>query len=215
MTNELIPIVSNNNELLVDSRQLHQKLTIATHHRDWMRRRINEYGFIEGIDFRSNLSEIEKRSDLSVLEKRGRGRIIEYKLTLDMAKELAMLENNENGRAIRRYFIEIEKQYRDWIGFVLPRLEQDVNLFDRRQGYDYVRLLQSCGCSTSGTAIHSRIKRNRQEFWRNQSGKWFISESFGKNIIAYAIARRWSRETRLRRLEYEQKRLEVKYNLDF
>ena len=40
---------------------------------------------------------------------------IDYYLTIDMAKELCMVENNENGRKIRRYFIEVEKRYREII----------------------------------------------------------------------------------------------------
>ena len=201
---ELIPVVVENNEITVNSRLLHRALDAQTHHRDWMRRRIREFGFVEGDDFRSILSEST-----------GGRKAVNYLLSLDMAKELAMLENNNVGRMIRRYFIAIEKQYRDWIGIKLPQLKTDRDLFGKRTGYDYVQLLHSIGASTTKGAVRSRIDKNRQEFWKSIDGSWFVSEDFGKTIIAYMIARRWSGETRLRRLEYEQKRLAVKYDLDF
>ena len=83
-TTELIPLFNHNNELLADSRLLHQKLKIASHHKDWIRRRINEYGFVEGIDFRSNLSEST-----------GGRKAAEYLITIDMAKELNYRGENE------------------------------------------------------------------------------------------------------------------------
>jgi hypothetical protein len=119
---------------------------------------------------------------------------IDYTLTLDTAKELAMLENNDTGRIVRRYFIEIEKRYRDWMGFVMPRLEIDYDLFGEREGYDYLQLLRSVGCSTGKSAVRSRIGRHRGEFWKSINGLWFVSKDYGKTIILYAIARRWSKE---------------------
>jgi phage anti-repressor protein len=68
---------------------------------DWMKQRINEYGFSPSIDYKLTLHKIGKRSN--VIKK-------EYELTLDMAKELAMVERNKKGREVRRYFIECERQ---------------------------------------------------------------------------------------------------------
>ena len=73
---------------------------------DWIKRRIGEYGFKEGLDYMivenlrsSNLSSAKSRQQLSH----------EYLTTLNMAKELAMVERSEQGRAIRRYFIQCEE----------------------------------------------------------------------------------------------------------
>ncbi|WP_240043571.1 antA/AntB antirepressor family protein [Pseudomonas rhizoryzae] len=84
---------------LVDARTLHRFLDIDTEFRKWISRRIEEYGFQEGQDFRSFLAE-------SSGGRRGR----EYHISLDMGKELAMVERNEKGRLARRYFIECEKR---------------------------------------------------------------------------------------------------------
>jgi len=192
---EIIPVEVVNNEVMVDSRLLHQVLKSGQQYADWIKDRIQQCFFIEGVDFFINLRKST-----------GGRRAIDYIITIDVAKELAMLEFNEIGRAIRRYFIEVEKQYRDWIGIKLPKLQKDVDLFTQRVGYDYAQLLRSVGCSTSKGAVRSRIDKNRQEFWKSINGEWFVSEDFGKTIIAYAIARRWSYEKKKRRLEYENQK---------
>jgi phage anti-repressor protein len=87
-----------------DARDLHGALAVETRFNDWITRRITEYGFVEGEDYYSNLSN---RSD----GRAGRQRT-EYHLSLDMAKELAMLENSDLGRRVRRYFIQAEKELR-------------------------------------------------------------------------------------------------------
>ena len=91
----------NNEEVnAVNARDLWEKLEVKTQFKDWMPRRIEEYGFEEGKDFCSKLSKSHGRPSK------------EYIISLGMAKELAMVENNEQGRKIRRYFIEVERQYR-------------------------------------------------------------------------------------------------------
>ena len=102
--NELITITKatiNNEEVnAVNARDLHEKLETTTRFNDWISRRIDEYGFEEGKDFYSKLSKSHGRPSK------------EYFISLDMAKELAMVENNEQGRKIRQYFIEVEKNAR-------------------------------------------------------------------------------------------------------
>jgi phage anti-repressor protein len=106
MTNTpLVPVftgtISNQSIQLCNARDLHHFLESGREFATWIKNRIEQYGFIAGEDYLTNLSN---RSD----GKAGRGRT-EYHLTLDMAKELAMVENNEKGREIRRYFISLER----------------------------------------------------------------------------------------------------------
>ena len=76
---------------------------------DWIKQRIDRYKFAENQDFLT-FHKFVKR------EKNNLGsKLTEYYITVDMAKELCMVENNETGRSIRRYFIEIEKRYRQII----------------------------------------------------------------------------------------------------
>ena len=107
--NELINITKatiNNEEVnAVSGRELHKKLEVQTRFNDWMPRRIEEYGFEEGRDF--TVLKNEHGRNIS-----GKFSSKEYIISLDMAKELAMVENNEQGKKIRRYFIEVEKKFR-------------------------------------------------------------------------------------------------------
>ena len=107
--NELINITKttiNEEEVnAVNARELYEKLGVKTQFKDWMPRRIDEYGFEEGRDFTVLKNERGRNANGKFCSK-------EYIISLDMAKELAMVENNEQGRKIRRYFIEVEKQYR-------------------------------------------------------------------------------------------------------
>lgn len=107
MNDQLIPVFkgSLNNEptLLCNARDLHTFLDVGKDFSTWIKGRVTEYGFVENQDY------------IAIPQKRGighgRGKI-DYHLTLDTAKELAMVERNEKGRQIRRYFIECEKQLR-------------------------------------------------------------------------------------------------------
>ncbi|ELG6710987.1 antA/AntB antirepressor family protein [Escherichia coli] len=108
MTSQLIPVfngtISNETSLLVNARDLHTFLDVGKRFASWIVERIAEYGFVENQDFMI-ISQVR--------EKIGRGRPAkDYHLTLDTAKELAMVERNEKGRQIRRYFIECEKKLR-------------------------------------------------------------------------------------------------------
>ena len=108
MTSQLIPVfngtIANETALLVNARDLHTFLDVGKRFASWIVERIAEYGFVENKDFMI-ISQVR--------EKIGRGRPAkDYHLTLDTAKELAMVERNEKGRQIRRYFIECEKKLR-------------------------------------------------------------------------------------------------------
>jgi len=93
----------------VSLRCLHQSLGVGRDFSNWAKSRIEKFGFIEGQDY---VTTEDLRSPNPASAKSRSVTAIEYHASLDMAKELAMVENNEQGRAIRRYFIEAEKQLR-------------------------------------------------------------------------------------------------------
>ena len=82
----------------VNARELHAFLESKQEFSNWIKNRIEDYGFLDGVDFLTNLSKTQ-----------GRPRI-DYFLSLDMAKELSMVERNAQGKQARQYFIDCEKR---------------------------------------------------------------------------------------------------------
>lgn len=86
----------------VNAREIHEYLEVKTVFPNWIKRAIEKYDFIENEDYISILTD----------SKSGKRDFI---VTLDMAKELAMLENNPKGKETRKYFIKFEKKAKDLI----------------------------------------------------------------------------------------------------
>ncbi|WP_020244981.1 antA/AntB antirepressor family protein, partial [Escherichia coli] len=136
MTSQLIPVfngtISNETALLVNARDLHTFLDVGKRFASWIVERIAEYGFVENQDFMI-ISQVR--------EKIGRGRPAkDYHLTLDTAKELAMVERNEKGRQVRRYFIECEKRLRQQetkvekvLSGFMPAIMEAIKLEDKKE----------------------------------------------------------------------------------
>ncbi|WP_444671131.1 antA/AntB antirepressor family protein [Flavobacterium columnare] len=101
--NQLINITNQNGTSVVSARDLHQFLEVKTEFKDWIARRIEEYGFVEDVDFVLLLNFEQQKG-------RGGHNRKEYAITLDMAKELSMVEKTDKGREARRYFIAVEKK---------------------------------------------------------------------------------------------------------
>jgi anti-repressor protein len=103
--NELIKI---NKENKVDGRELHAFLQVGTAYKDWFPRMV-EYGFVEGIDFCSKMSEST-----------GGRPAVNHEMTIDMAKEISMLQRTERGKQARQYFIECERRAKEVKAPALP-----------------------------------------------------------------------------------------------
>jgi len=106
----------------VNARDIHEYLGVKTPFSMWIQRAIKKYDFKENIDF-----TIHKIVN-------GKNAQNDYIVTLEMAKELAMLENNAKGKETRKYFIKVEKEFykkhdtigndtRQLIGVVLKLVE--------------------------------------------------------------------------------------------
>lgn len=102
---ELIKFISNNGKQAVSGRDLHRFLEVGKHFATWIQDRISKYEFIENQDY-------EVFPNFGKNPNGGRP-LTEYALSIDMAKELAMLEGNEKGKIARKYFITCEKRLRE------------------------------------------------------------------------------------------------------
>ena len=107
MADALIPVftgtLADRTIQLCCARTLHEFMQVKRDFTTWVKGRIRKFGFMLGEDFITVSRSPELGSG-------NRGASTDYHLTLDMAKELSMVENNEQGRAARRYFIACERQ---------------------------------------------------------------------------------------------------------
>lgn len=84
----------------VSARDLHEKLEVSTRFNDWFPR-MCDYGFVEGTDFYSKMSKTETG---------GRPQS-DYDISIDMAKQICMIQRTEIGKKIRQYFLDLEKAW--------------------------------------------------------------------------------------------------------
>lgn len=107
---ELIKIKNENGKQLVSGRELHEFLEVKSRFNDWINGRIKKYGFVENSDFscltKNLVTQTKDGKEGKAVEK-------EFILTMDMAKELSMVENNEKGRQARKYFMDCEKKLKE------------------------------------------------------------------------------------------------------
>ena len=116
---ELIKIKTNENgEQLVSGRELHEFLEVGTKYTQWFDE-MTKYGFVENVDY-STLNELSEKKEGSRFVKRT---IINHAMTLDMAKEISMIQRTEKGKQARLYFIEVEKQYKLDTSSLSPELQ--------------------------------------------------------------------------------------------
>ncbi|WLJ47375.1 antA/AntB antirepressor family protein [Edwardsiella piscicida] len=107
---DIVPVVSGRigerETNIVSARALHGALGVGRDFTNWIKGRVSQYGFVVGVDYITveNLSSPKRASAKSRQQIEH-----DYLLTLNTAKELAMVERSEQGRAIRRYFIQCEE----------------------------------------------------------------------------------------------------------
>ncbi len=121
---ELIKIQTNEvGENCVSARELHEGLKVGRDFTTWVKGRISKYGFEENIDFTIvNLTPPNRGASW------GGNNKLDYIITVDMAKELCMVENNELGRQFRKYFIECEKK--------LKQVTKEIKHYEKKKTFN-------------------------------------------------------------------------------
>ena len=104
---ELIKIIEREGRQLVSGRELHEFLEIRTKYKDWFGRMV-EYGFEEEIDF---IRVAQKRATNNL--KNPVTTVIDHAISIDMAKEISMIQRTEKGKIARQYFINCEKKLKE------------------------------------------------------------------------------------------------------
>lgn len=95
----LIPVNYDSEQPTVSARDLHEGLGIKSKYADWFKN-MSAYGFTENIDYTTFSKNLENG-----------GRIIEHIISVDMAKQICMIQRSEKGKLIRQYFIDLEKAW--------------------------------------------------------------------------------------------------------
>ena len=92
-----------NDRITLSARELHEFLEIETPFKKWFGR-MAEYGFSQEIDYREVMDKI-------VQNPKGGRPSTDYEITLDMAKEIAMIQRSDKGKEVRQYFLELERRW--------------------------------------------------------------------------------------------------------
>lgn len=109
--NELVPVYeTSTGEKVVCGSELHAVLEVKSRFNDWIRNRLNDCEAAENEDYESFTKNLVSG-----------GQSKEYLIKLDIAKEMAMLERNEKGKQVRRYFIQVEKKYKEKLKPKVPQ----------------------------------------------------------------------------------------------
>ncbi|WP_245176462.1 antA/AntB antirepressor family protein [Gallibacterium genomosp. 2] len=138
MTNSnLIPVfnglIANQPVQLCNARELHAFVESKRQYGDWIKDRITDYGFVQDEDY-------------IIVTQRTNGRPRkEYHITLDMGKELAMVERNEKGRMVRKYFIECERRAKE-----LTKQQQPLPLAEVDADEEAIRIIANLYHSLNG-----------------------------------------------------------------
>lgn len=98
--NELLKVNYEADRITLSARELHKFLELSERFSNWFER-MKQYGFVENQDYLG-------RKVFNTLAKQ---ELQDYEITIDMAKEIAMIQRNEKGKQARQYFIEVEKQW--------------------------------------------------------------------------------------------------------
>ena len=171
--NELIKITEQKGIQLVDARELHRKLKVQTKFTNWFPRRVEEYKFDEGKDYFTENQLLPKNGQKVFHRPR-----TEYFLTIDMAKEIAMVERTEVGKMIRNYFIEMEKIALQTI----IKMPKSLNVYGM-EALPYVEWLLLHNYSVTSGQYHARIRKHPQHFYKASTGKWYVNKAFAEQLL--------------------------------
>lgn len=145
----IIPVIFNDSLKVnsVDARTLYRELESKQKFTDWIKSRLDDTLATENVDFIASQNyEGDNKGKLS--------NRIDYIITIDIAKHIAMLEKNEKGREVRKYFIECEKQ--------LLRQTRHSPLTTCETFKDYHSVAQLLGLQKEQAALHANIATRKK-----------------------------------------------------
>lgn len=178
--NQIIPIKNDNNNLTVLGRDLHKFLEIETRYDIWFKRML-KYNFEENIDY---IQLVQKSSS----SKSNNSNYINHQLTINMAKEISMIQRNSKGKEARKYFIECERKLKEQVmnNFNLPQNYEEalkhllVQVQENKKQKLILKTTQKRLAGKTGGITTSR--NNWKNKYKNLKDKLRIIESINKNM---------------------------------
>ncbi len=123
----MVPVYeTSTGEKVVYGTELHGVLETKSNYREWVKRRISDVEAADGEDY----TTVEISTLAGGTPKK------EYIIKLDIAKEMAMLERNEKGKQVRRYFIQIEKKYKAAQEIVEKQLQNIMQFIEQQEKFN-------------------------------------------------------------------------------
>jgi phage anti-repressor protein len=188
----LVPVISGQvggcESNIVSAKALHKALGVGNDFSTWIKLRIDEYGFVLGADyvvfdssdFRNQSAKLDQLESGWVTKRGGDRRSKDYGLSLNMAKELAMVERNDQGRAIRRYFIQCEDELYRSVPEIAARLRH--------------QLKTRIGAANMFKAMCTALEAARAEQGKQTSQNHYTNESnmIARIVLGGITAKQWA-----------------------
>ena len=184
---ELIKIEVKNNQQLVSGRELHKFLEVGTRYDTWINRIIEKYNFIENKDF---IVVAQKRASNEI---KGYTEFDDHLMTLNIAKEIAMVANTEKGKLARQYFIRCEEAWNS-PEMILARANQiqshmidgytkKIELLENKVKEDKPKVIFADAVATSQSSIligdlAKLIKQNGIDIGQKRLFEWMRENGF-------------------------------------
>lgn len=190
--NEIITVTLNeNHEPVVSGRQLHETLGVKTRYDNWFNR-MTEYGFTENQDYL--VTSIFGHNSSG-----GKQSKVDHIIKLDMAKEIAMIQRTDKGKAVRQYFIQVEKDFNSpekIMARALLMADKKVHKLEAQIEADRPKVLFADAVSASKSSclvgeLAKILKQNGIDIGQNKLFQWLRSNG-------YLISRRgdsWNQPT--------------------
>lgn len=182
---DLIKIeINENQEPVVNGRELHKALEIKTEYKKWFER-MKDYGFTENTDF---IRVTQKCHTLG-----GEQEMVNHAIKLDMAKEIAMIQRNEKGKEVRQYFIQVEKDFNSPEKIMaralkiaenklnvlqLENAEQKKTLEEQKPKVIFANSVETAKTSILVGELAKIIKQNGYEIGQNRFFEWLRNNNY-------------------------------------
>ncbi|HHC7411344.1 TPA: phage antirepressor KilAC domain-containing protein [Staphylococcus aureus] len=189
-----------NGEIAISGRELHQALEVSTRYDKWFER-MTEYGFENGIDFISKVEKVHGQKRARTYEQ------INHILTLDTAKEIAMIQRSEPGKRARQYFIQVEKAWNSpemIMQRALKIANNTINQLETKVERDKPKIVFADAVATTKTSIlvgelAKIIKQNGVNIGQRRLFEWLRQNGFliKRKGVDYNMPTQYSMEREL------------------